>query len=183
MLVQRFMKAEVVESEKFHSLPSSISEVQFLPELEGDWEERCYRLTKVLGDFPDKRVLVFTNTQRNASLLTQFLAEKKWPVELFKKGKSEPQSPIIVTTDAGARGIDWNGGVDAVVNFQMPTDVVSWIHRAGRCGRLGRKGSVVSFYKSQDEPLVQAIQDRLSSEQPLDSLFSRKRSLRRSLRH
>ena len=179
MLVQRFMGSEIVETEKFHTLPSSIERVEFIPELEGDWNERCYQLTQLLKQNSDKRALVFTNSQQNANVLTQFLLGKKWPVSLFKKGKENSETPVTVSTDAGSRGIDWNGGVDLVVNFQMPTDVVSWIHRAGRCGRLGRPGTVVSFYKKQDEPLVEALKLRLEKSERLDRLFSRKRSFRK----
>jgi superfamily II DNA/RNA helicase len=186
MLVNRFMTSEVVEVGNFHALPSSIDTVEFIPELNGNWEERCYLLTDLLGKHMDKRSLVFLNSQRNASVLNQFLLEKKWPVTLFKKGKSYNSSfsdeRIVITTDAGARGIDWNGGVDLVVNFQMPTDVVAWIHRAGRCGRIGKPGSVVSFFKQQDEPLVEALKQKLAEREKLDTLFSRKRSFRRTRR-
>ena len=189
MLVQKFMNSEVIETVKFHSIPKSIDSIEFVPELDGDWNQRCYMLTQELAKCTDdqKRVLVFVNTQRNASILYQFLKDKKWPVELFVAGRSRQElnvedPGIVIATDVGARGIDWNGGVDVVINFQMPTDIVAWIHRAGRCGRLGRVGRVVSFYKKQEEELVDMLKKQLDFGDKLDGLFSRKRSLRKRLR-
>ena len=191
MLIQRFMTAEVVKTAGFHSIPSSISSIQWVPELEANWDNRCFLLTQQLSNLFEAynsslRVLVFVNTQHNASVLYSFLKDKKWPVALFKKGKdgqSLDENPlVIVATDAGARGMDWNGGVDAVINFQMPTDVVTWVHRAGRCGRLGKSGSVVSFFKEQERNLVELLKNRISNRNTVDSLFSYKRSLRRRLR-
>ena len=186
LLIQRFMTAEVIETKNFHTIPACIGEVEFVPELDGDWNQRCYLLTQELAKyFPGSQtVLVFVNANRNASILYRFLKEKKWPVDLFHAGgvvSNTDDGRIVVATDLAARGIDWNGGVDVVVNFQMPTDVVSWIHRAGRCGRLGRNGRVVSFYKKQEEALVDLLKEKVNSGDRLDTLFSRKRSLRRRL--
>jgi superfamily II DNA/RNA helicase len=185
-LVHKFITAEIIRTNEFHSLPSSIETIDFIPELEANWELRCYMLTQTLGPLveQEKRILVFVNSQRNASILHAFLKEKKWPVGLFKKGSEGPEDfQIIVTTDAGGRGIDWNGGVDVVINFQMPTDVVSWLHRAGRTGRLGKPGQVISFYKQKEQQLVDILKSKVENGQPVDSLFSRKRSLRRKLRN
>jgi superfamily II DNA/RNA helicase len=179
MLLQRFMNATVVETRSFHSVPSSIDSIDFVPELEGNWEERCFLLARVLKENSEGRTLVFVNTQKNAIALHNWLSEKGWPSSLFKKNTpvAVDGSEIVIATDAGARGLDWDGGVDTVVNFQMPTDTVAWIHRIGRCGRLGRKGSVVSFYKKSDERLVELLKQSMGEK--LDSLFSHKRSLRR----
>jgi superfamily II DNA/RNA helicase len=192
MLIQRFMTAEVVKTSGFHSIPTSIRSIEWVPELEANWDNRCYLLTQQLSRLFEThksslRVLVFVNTQHNASVLYTFLKDKKWPVTLFKKGKdgqSLDDNPlVIVATDAGARGMDWNGGVEAVINFQMPTDVVTWLHRAGRCGRLNKSGSVVSFFKQQEQDLIELLKNRISNRATVDSLFSYKRSLRRRLRH
>merc|ERR1719499_408591 len=51
---------------------------------------------------------------------------------------------ILVSTEAGARGLDFVD-ITHVVNFQLPGDVISYAHRAGRCGRMGRSGIVISL--------------------------------------
>jgi superfamily II DNA/RNA helicase len=193
MLTQRFSTAENIRVEGFHSIPSSIGSLEWVPELKGDWQERCFLLTKVLHEqFSDKRVIVFVNTVSNCNLLYQFLREKKWPVGRFYRSSSndlvdtrkafDDSVSVLVATDVAARGIDWEG-VDAVINFQMPTDVVTWLHRAGRCGRVGKAGSVVSFYKEKEIQLVTALREKLEQGETVDKLFSRKRSLKRKLVH
>ncbi len=51
---------------------------------------------------------------------------------------------ILVSSDLGARGIDCEG-VDVVINFEPPEDVVTFVHRCGRAGRFGSKGICVTL--------------------------------------
>eukprot|EP00971_Amphidinium_carterae_P302699 6014737-Amphidinium_carterae.1 len=53
----------------------------------------------------------------------------------------------MVATEHGGRGIDWPE-VDHVINFQMPTSTVCWLHRIGRTGRIGKRGLVTNFVGS-----------------------------------
>lgn len=184
MISERFGTAQLVRTGNFHAIPSNINSVEWVPELEGNWDSRCYLLTQLLKPFiaADKRILIFVNSGKNAAVLFDFLKQMKWPVSKFVSSScaidASPESRIIVATDLASRGIDWRH-IDTVINFQMPTDVVTWLHRAGRCGRIGRPGSVVSFYKQKEEPLVALIKERVEEQVPLDDLFSHKRSLRR----
>ena len=188
ILAQRFSTAEVIRTGRFHSIPASISSIEWVPELAGNWEARCHLLTAVLHEAAGKRVLVFVNTTRNCHLLHAFLRDKKWPVARFTQSAHHervgeiftPETSIVVATDIAARGIDWKD-VDLVVNFQMPTDVVTWLHRAGRCGRLGRAGAVVSFFKAKESPLVDVLKSRIENDESVESLFSHKRSLKRKM--
>lgn len=189
MLTQRFGTAETVQTDRFHTLPSSIEAVDWVSEPKGDWDERCYMLSQTLHSLKGQRVLVFVNSVGNCNALYTFLREKKWPVNRFFRTSRNAQDvaslfsdgvSIVVATDVAARGIDWED-VDTVINFQMPTDVVSWIHRAGRCGRLGRRGRVISFFKEKEEPLVEALKRKLAIGDRVDSLFSHKRSLKKRL--
>ena len=64
---------------------------------------------------------------------------------------------ILITTDLLSRGIDFRG-VNAVVNYDIPTTVAGYVHRAGRTGRAGREGGVcVSFYTKEDIQYVKGI--------------------------
>ena len=198
MITQRFPTAELIRAGNFHSIPESVN-LDWIEESQGDWQERCYMLTKVLSEELEssKRIMVFVNSSRNCELLFRFLADKKWPVLKYSKScledgqvfssSSSSSIQILVATDLAARGIDWVD-VDTVVNFQMPRDVVTWIHRAGRCGRMGKQGKVITFHKQSEKEIVDAIKARVvpesSSISPnnLSTLFSRKRSLRRKIR-
>ena len=60
-------------------------------------------------------------------------------MEEFRKGESR----VLITTDLMARGIDVQG-VSLVINYDLPMQKESYIHRIGRSGRFGRKGA---FYR------------------------------------
>ena len=72
--------------------------------------------------------------------------ERDQALESFKDG----QVPMIVATDVAARGLDIQN-VEYVVNFDMPTNIESYVHRIGRTGRAGRYGKSISFFTDDDE--------------------------------
>ncbi len=71
----------------------------------------------------------------------------------FRQGKIW----VLITTDLLSRGVDFRG-VNVVVNYDIPTTVAGYVHRAGRTGRAGREGGVcVSFYTKEDIQYVKGI--------------------------
>ncbi len=63
----------------------------------------------------------------------------------FKRG----DLPVLVATDVAGRGLDFSS-VSHVVNFDFPRDVVTYTHRTGRAGRMGREGVAISFVTDHD---------------------------------
>lgn len=71
----------------------------------------------------------------------------------FRKGEIW----VLITTDLLSRGVDFRG-VNGVVNYDIPTTGTSYIHRAGRTGRQGRRGGVsVTLYTKEDIPYVRNV--------------------------
>ena len=58
------------------------------------------------------------------------------------------QSTLLIATDVAARGLDVDD-IALVANFDMPNDMESYIHRIGRTGRAGKKGTAISFFVGQ----------------------------------
>ncbi|KAH7055274.1 P-loop containing nucleoside triphosphate hydrolase protein [Linnemannia elongata] len=83
--------------------------------------------------------------------------------ELTLQGFREAKVKCIICTDVLARGIDIPM-VDLVINCQPPKDVETYVHRSGRTGRAGRKGVCVTFFKAQEEYMIQNIQRRAGME-------------------
>jgi len=67
-------------------------------------------------------------------------------------------SRVLITTDLLARGIDIQQ-VSLVINFDIPLNRESYIHRIGRSGRFGRKGVAINFIADRDKPLMADIED------------------------
>ncbi len=74
-------------------------------------------------------------------------------VNQLKSGKLD----ILVATDVAARGLDVER-ISHVVNFDIPTDTESYVHRIGRTGRAGRTGDAISFVTPRERGLVRAIE-------------------------
>ena len=71
-------------------------------------------------------------------------------------------SRILIATDVIARGIDVQK-VEIVINFDIPRDIETYIHRIGRSGRFGRKGIAINFVTDKEFNTVQRIQQYYST--------------------
>jgi len=103
------------------------------------------------------RVLVFVETKKGCDMLTNSLRKDSFQARAMHGDKSQEerdwvlrefksrQSTLLVATDVAARGLDVDD-IRMVVNFDMPNDMESYIHRIGRTGRAGKKGTAVSFF-------------------------------------
>jgi len=71
----------------------------------------------------------------------------------FKQDKLQ----ILVTTDVAARGLNMEN-VGLVINFDVPADAKSYIHRIGRTGRAGASGKAIMLVSPLERPLLQDIE-------------------------
>ena len=74
-------------------------------------------------------------------------------IRRLKSGKID----ILVATDVAARGLDVDR-ISHVINYDIPHDPESYIHRVGRTGRAGRKGSAILFLTQREQRLLRAIE-------------------------
>ncbi len=118
--------------------------------------DRFNVLLKLMDDDDFEKVLVFAETKRMVDKVTKKLNKAGIPSELIHGNKSQSQrmralnnfkagnSRILVATDVAARGIDVSN-VTHVINYQIPLDFNSYIHRIGRTGRAGKRGKALTF--------------------------------------
>ena len=76
----------------------------------------------------------------------------------FRDGKSE----LLVATDVAARGLDINN-VTHVINFDIPQDPVSYVHRIGRTGRVGRKGQAITLISPKEYRQLRLIENLIKT--------------------
>ena len=89
--------------------------------------------------------------------------QRERTVNQLKSGKLD----ILVATDVAARGLDVER-ISHVVNFDIPSDTESYVHRIGRTGRAGRAGDAISFVTPRERNLVSAIER--ATRQPLTQM-------------
>merc|ERR1739848_934800 len=70
---------------------------------------------------------------------------------------------VLITTDLLARGIDVQQ-VGLVFNYELPIKKENYIHRIGRAGRFGRKGTAINFVLPQDARFIKEIQDHYNTQ-------------------
>ena len=114
------------------------------------------------------QMLIFANTKRMVDILSERLGKfriraiglhgdlaqnkREKIIGSFKEGRES----IVVATDVAARGLDVDG-ITHVVNYDLPDDTESYVHRIGRTGRMGRKGEAWSFVTREDQPQIEKI--------------------------
>ena len=125
------------------------------------------------------RVIVFTRTKRGADKVSQGLkadgigaavihgdktqGARKQALADFTKGRVS----VMVATDLAARGIDVEG-VTHVINFDLPVDAESYVHRIGRTARAGASGIALSFCAADEAESLQAIEKLTKTSIPVD---------------
>jgi ATP-dependent RNA helicase DDX52/ROK1 len=68
--------------------------------------------------------------------------------EVYRKFR-EGKIWVLICTELLSRGIDFRN-ISMVINFDLPTSTISYVHRVGRVGRAGRTGKAITFYTNED---------------------------------
>ncbi len=132
--------------------------------------EHKYRLLDhLLTDAAVKQVIVFTSTKHQADSLVDKLHECGHDVAALHGDMNQRQRTrtitelrqerirVLVATDVAARGIDVLT-ISHVINFDLPRNVEDYVHRIGRTGRAGAKGTALSFAAIRDMQIVRRIE-------------------------
>ncbi|KAI9753190.1 MAG: ATP-dependent RNA helicase dbp2 [Lichina confinis] len=146
--------------------------------------DRMIKHLERIMDDKENKALLFTGTKRVADEITRFLRQDGWPalsihgdkqqnerdwvLNEFKTGKS----PIMVATDVASRGIDVRN-ITHVINYDYPNNSEDYVHRIGRTGRAGAKGTAITFFTTENSKqardLIAVLQE---SKQQIDPRLS-----------
>ena len=119
-------------------------------------------LNKLLTNPSLSSVIVFTRTKHGADSVTRNLAKTGYSVAAIHGNKSQNARQkalkgfrdgtvrILVATDIAARGIDVPG-ISHVINYELPDEAESYVHRIGRTGRNGAHGEAITLYDASIE--------------------------------
>ena len=87
-------------------------------------------------------------------------------LNIFERRTSPPELSfflVLITTDLMARGIDVQQ-VSLVINYELPQKKENYIHRIGRAGRYGRKGTAINFVSPNDARFIKEIQEHFQTQ-------------------
>ena len=120
-------------------------------------QDKYPRMTAFLKEHGVEKMLVFVETKRGCDQLTRSLQHAGFPARCIHGDKSQDerdwvlgqfrmgQCSLLVATDVAARGLDIKD-IKMVVNYDFPSNLEDYVHRIGRCGRAGNKGTALSFF-------------------------------------
>ncbi len=143
------------------------------------YPQKVDALTRILEVENFEGMIIFVRTKNETETLAEKLrargysaaaingdvaqVQRERTVNQLKSGKLD----ILVATDVAARGLDVDR-ISHVVNFDIPTDTESYVHRIGRTGRAGRSGSAISFVTPRERYLLKSIEK--ATRQPLEQM-------------
>nr|WP_314841684.1 DEAD/DEAH box helicase [uncultured Microbacterium sp.] len=140
------------------------------------YAQKVDALTRILEVENFDGMIVFVRTKNETETLAEKLrargysaaaingdvpqVQRERSVNQLKAGKLD----ILVATDVAARGLDVER-ISHVINFDIPTDTESYVHRIGRTGRAGRTGDAISFITPRERYLLKSI-EKATRQQP-----------------
>jgi ATP-dependent RNA helicase RhlE len=136
-------------------------------------------LAQVLKDATIARAIIFTRTKHGANKVGEVLERGAVAVEVIHGNKSQSarqkalenfragRSRVLVATDIAARGIDVDG-ITHVINFDLPNDPESYVHRIGRTARAGADGVAISFCDGTERGFLRDIEKLIRKRLPVE---------------
>lgn len=137
-----------------------------------EMDDKRFFLERIIQENPRSKIIVFVRTKVRAERVLKAMeragikaenihgdkthAERKKALQDFKNGKCL----VLIATDVSARGVDIPD-VDLVINYDLPEDAENYVHRIGRTGRGTNKGKAISFSSSDEQKLLEAIENYL----------------------
>jgi ATP-dependent RNA helicase RhlE len=135
-------------------------------------------LSAMLADASMKSVMVFARTKHGADRVTRDLERDGFKAAVIHGNKSQNARQralndfrdgsvrILVATDIAARGIDVPG-ISHVVNFDLPDEAESYVHRIGRTGRNGRDGVAVTLVDPSENAKLRQVERIIRAKLPV----------------
>ena len=135
----------------------------------GGMHQKLDALTRILEAEPIEGMLIFTRTKQATVELAEKLESRGFSAEALNGDIQQAQREktiarlksgqvdIVVATDVAARGLDVER-IGHVINFDVPFDSESYVHRIGRTGRAGRTGIAILFVSPRERNMLRVIE-------------------------
>jgi ATP-dependent RNA helicase RhlE len=180
--IEKLARTMLVEPVRVHVAPAvTTAETVEQSVLFVERSQKRAMLERVLRQSAVERALVFTRTKHGANRLTRQLTSAGIGADVIHGNKSQGAREralaafrdgsvrVLVATDLAARGIDVEG-ISHVINFELPNEVESYVHRIGRTGRAGASGRAISFCDGEERGLLADIERFIRRRLPVGSM-------------
>lgn len=119
------------------------------------------------------QAVIFCNKRQKAEVLAEKMSAQGYPVTCLHGELEKPertrrmkqfiagQTRVMIATDIIARGIDVQQ-ISLVINYELPTNRENYVHRIGRAGRYGRKGTTINLLLPEEESMMTDICEHYS---------------------
>jgi ATP-dependent RNA helicase DeaD len=167
-IAERHLKDPAAVEIERKTLTVPTVEQRYVNVSEGQKPDALTRLLEA-GASPGEATLVFARTKVGAAELTEKLQARGYAAEAMHGDMSQAQREavirrvrggqveLVVATDVAARGLDVER-ISLVINYDMPNDVESYVHRIGRTGRAGRAGRAVLFVTPRQQRMKREVE-------------------------
>ena len=145
-----------------------------------DRENKSALLGSILEDESVYRALVFTRTKHGANRIAKFLTKNRIRTEAIHGNKSQSarmqalnkfrsgNARVLVATDVASRGLDVDG-ITHVINYELPKEAESYVHRIGRTARAGATGVALSFCDAEERGYLRLIEKTIKQNITVDA--------------
>jgi len=144
-------------------------------------EHKIDALARLIDADSDMYAMIFCRTRADVNEVAEKLNAKGYRVEALHGEISQAQRlrvingfkkrrfPLLIATDVAARGIDVND-LTHVINYSLPSNAETYIHRIGRTGRAGRHGIAVTFVTPGERRKIKFIEKDIGTPIPQKKL-------------
>ncbi len=152
-----------------------VQSVMFVPK-----DKKRVLLERIMEDEDIKRVLIFTRTKHGANRVAKQLIQKGISADAIHGNKTQNarqkalkkfkagEVRVLVATDIASRGIDVDG-VTHVINYELPNEPESYVHRIGRTARAGSEGIAISLCEMDERAYLRDIERTIRAKVPVDN--------------
>ncbi len=145
-----------------------------------DRDDKRALLSELLGGEAVSRALVFTRTKHRARDLARHLLRAGFRADALHGDKSQSQRQraldafhegriqVLVATDIAARGLDVDD-IDHVINYELPNEPESYVHRIGRTARAGKEGIALSLCDATEAEYLRDIEKLVDAPLAVDA--------------
>ena len=156
-----------ISTEQVSKSPNNVNHIYYLV-----MAKYKYEALKRIADYnPNIYGIVFCRTRRETKDISSRLMVEGYNVDALHGDLSQSQRDevmvkfrknqlqLLIATDVAARGLDVNN-LTHIINYNIPDDAENYIHRSGRTGRAGKKGTSISIIHSREKNRIKLIENK-----------------------